>query len=823
MLEIGKFQANESWVDVDYAIDFAAPPILLAASQTFNEADPFVTKVATRESAGFRMRLLEGRSLDREEVHQLESVGYIAFANGDIISDQGKKIGECGSFIAKTPNRQAWNFVQLQDAFENPVVIATIVSDNGPKSGLSRLRNISSDSFEYQLQEWSYQDGKHFDETIHYVVIEAGNHLLADGTQLSAGMVETENEDPALVNLPRLTENSVVLHQVQTNNSAQAVITRLHDRYDDGFTLLKQEEEASLGFHDSETIGYVVAIPVNVATSELQDAARFLTQSTFGATKAEMIQVAQNGYDDWFAEQAVQPLSLTTPYMDRMYDLSQTLQPLQGNAQGGLFPDSNIPWYNFNGRRAPAGNIGTAWMRNVVNMDDRLRQRMTWALSNIFVVSYVGDNQTTRRAGQLVTSFYDMLSENAFGNFLDLLLGISLHPMMANYLSYLGNEKPDPSINRTPDENYAREVMQLFSIGLWELNRDGTQKLDAENQPIPTYDNDVIAELSRVFTGFWITGKEWQQGYNPSSYLRGIELLEGLEMFEDRHDTDEKVLFRNKPWQATLAAGTDGLTDIYNALVVLYNHPNTPPFISKALIKLLVTSNPSPAYVDRVAQAFEDNGQGVRGDMLAVYKAILLDAEAREPEVGIESYGRLKEPMLRVSTLVRAFKAGKDLPYEDVENGLQFWAVAPESEFFQMPMASPSVFNFFSPTYQHHGQLRDSGLDSPEFQILNPISATATPNRFAEMIDSLIHTHSMPGGNNGSPFTFDFSTELALANDTNALIEHLNLLLCQGQMTEWTRQLLEQGINEFEPDQVEDKVKFAVWFVAVSPDGAVQY
>jgi uncharacterized protein (DUF1800 family) len=262
-----------------------------------------------------------------------------------------------------------------------------------------------------------------------------------------------------------------------------------------------------------------------------------------------------------------------------------------------------------------------------------------------------------------------------------------------------------------------------------------------------------------------------------------------------------------------LPANVNGVEDITAAVDALVAHPNTAPFVSKALIKFLVTSNPAPAYVKRVADVFVNNGAGVRGDLFAVVKAILLDSDARNrAQLSNPRHGKLQEPLVRVARLVRAFHAGKTAP------DLQFWGLAKPGTLMQWPAFSPSVFNFFMPGYRHLGLLAKNGLTSPEFQILNSVSVATNSNMFAEFVDTLLHQR-LAGGT--PRFEFDFAPERALAGDPNALADRLNVLLCNGLMGAGTRQRIVDGVNGLLASDADGRVRLAVWLAAVSPEAAI--
>ena len=394
---------------------------------------------------------------------------------------------------------------------------------------------------------------------------------------------------------------------------------------------------------------------------------------------------------------------------------------------------------------------------------DPLRQRVALALSELFVVSdnfgAVGDNPVG------LANYYDMLLDNSFGNYRDLLRDVSLHPIMGVYLSHLRNERTDPARGRYPDENYAREIQQLFSIGLFQLNIDGTLQLDAEGKPIPTYDNDDITEFAKVFTGLSYA--------SPVPDFRGGDpvWIQPMRMYDAYHEPGPKFLLRG--WY--LPPGQSGMEDIDDAIDNLFQHPNVAPFISRRLIQRMVTSNPSPAYIRRVALAFQNNGHGVRGDMKAVVTAILLDPEARAWPTSINTTeGRLRENFLRRVHVARAFDAESLAHIYPIDDGS-----APVN-FGQRPLSSPTVFNFFLPDYQPTGVIMDAGLYAPEFQIITAVTAIAS----SDDLDTQIYRGmNFDPENPFNEVTLDLSDEIALAPNVPALIDRLDVLMTYGNMS----------------------------------------
>ena len=329
---------------------------------------------------------------------------------------------------------------------------------------------------------------------------------------------------------------------------------------------------------------------------------------------------------------------------------------------------------------------------------DQLRQRVAWALSQILVTSQVS---LANRYPFGLADYYDMLAHHAFGDFRQLIEEVTLHPMMGVYLSMLGNRKPNAELNIRPDENYARELMQLFTIGLVELNADGTPKLDAHNQPIPTYDQAVVEGFAHVFTGWhWACtfGSPGNCGFSNTRGTVPNQILP-MQLFPEEHDTGAKrLLTYPNAVKSVIPAGQTAEQDLADALDNIFHHPNVGPFISRQLIQRLVTSNPSPAYVARVSAVFDDDGTGQRGNLGAVVRAILLDAEARAPASTADpDASKLKEPVLRLTQLWRAYDGR-------AANG-RYFNINPSVDFGQGPLQAPSVFNFYSPFYAPPGEI----------------------------------------------------------------------------------------------------------------------
>lgn len=505
------------------------------------------------------------------------------------------------------------------------------------------------------------------------------------------------------------------------------------------------------------------------------DAFQFLNQATFGATLDETQDVISLNYEAWIDEQIDRPASLQLPYL-RSLPRPQNLAELQADRVD-------------------------MWFRNVVNGEDQLRQRVAFALSEILVVSQLG---ALVNGPYALADYYDQLVINAFGNYRDLLEVVTLHPAMGVYLSMLGNEKPDPVRNIRPDENYARELMQLFSIGLVELNPDGTVRTDDFGQPLPTYDQAIIEGFAHVFTGWHFAGAPSFELAFPNDNNQTVP----MQLYPEFHDTGPKQLLT-----VSLPAGQTGTQDLQMALDDIFGHPNVGPFIAIRLIQRLVTSNPSPGYVARVAAAFDDNGFGVRGDLEAVVKAILLDPEAR-PALHMEIDGKIKEPLLRLTQLWRAYDAAS-------QSGS--FPLAPAYIIFgQGPLQSPSVFNFFSPFHAPAGEIRNSGLVAPELQIASEYQNTFITNYLFFLAFDWNSAKENPEPDD---VLIDISEELTVADDTDALVDLVANKLLAGEISPTLRAEMVNMIDRvrvFVPDNDVALVAEAIYFVTTSPEFAYQ-
>ena len=385
---------------------------------------------------------------------------------------------------------------------------------------------------------------------------------------------------------------------------------------------------------------------------------------------------------------------------------------------------------------------------------------------------------------------------------------------MGFYLSHLNNPRSNPAENIHPDENYAREVMQLFSIGLYELNNDGSRKLDGGGQPIPTYGQEEITEFAKIFTGLGISevvDNQWVDSayFDLSIYV--ADMTKPMKMYEDWHEPGEKELLNGM----LVPDGQPGMQDVQMALDNLFNHPNVGPFIGRQLIQRLIKSNPTPQYIDRVAQVFNNNGQGVRGDLAAVVKAILLDPEAREcRNLMEEESARLREPLVRYTHFARSVE--REHIYGRHWNvGYGFWDATG-----QTPMGAPSVFNFFLPDFQPNGDLADRGLVAPEYQIHN----TKLSVGFINEVNGWIVWNGLFGDweSNHPDVGIDVDRYKEFANDPETLLNELDKVYTHGQLTDRTREIIKAAISPLIYRYYrEDRVRLAMYLLMISPDYAV--
>ena len=530
----------------------------------------------------------------------------------------------------------------------------------------------------------------------------------------------------------------------------------------------------------------------------LNAAARFLSQATLGYNQAEIENVTMLGIEDWVEAQ----LNIPMPYslLTKSREYHQFAKTESGNPDYG----SNARMWDY------------AWWQYHMTSDDYLRQRVALALSEIMVIS---DKSGFGSNPYALSDYYDILLQNALGNYRDILQQITYHASMGVYLTYLNNPKTNEEENQFPDENYAREVMQLFTIGLDLLNNDGTIILDSVGQPVPTYDNVDIFEFSKIFTGLtWADRDQW--GRNR---LRDTSYIPEMVMWNDYHEPGVKYLLND--FIVPDRNPVDGDADITDALDNLFNHQNVGPFIGKLLIQRMVTSNPPPEYVDRVAQAFNDNGEGVRGDMKAVVKAILLDPIAKACSSGEDpTFGKLREPFIRYFQLNKAFNAST--PSGNYRNDMDYIYRYVQ----QKPLTSPSVFNFFQYDYQPIGPIEEGDLFAPEFQITNAQTISGWINSLYRFVvnENLADEYDLYNGEDNDSYadeisTLDLSTEIMYTTDEtlHILVDRLNLILAQGRLSQQTVDTIVDAIKKFDKsdeDDFEFRAKLAIYLTMTTPE-----
>lgn len=497
------------------------------------------------------------------------------------------------------------------------------------------------------------------------------------------------------------------------------------------------------------------------------EAARFLLQASLSASTAAIAEVRSEGYGPW---------------LDRQFAAANSQSSRNYFADRGLDRVDSNRFYNS----ALIGDY-MVWSQ-LLSGGNPVRKRIAFALSEFFVVSLSGINLTWR--GPAIGEYWDILNRQAFGNFRDLLQDITLNPAMGTFLNTRGNRAADGR-GRVPDENYAREVMQLFTIGLFELNADGTNRL-VNGNPVETYTSQDVSGLARVFTGydFDLAGLTFTQEIGSTrqipdaEYTRRPMTADPARWVPARttgfHSTEAKTFLG-----LTIPAGTGAAESLRRALDHLFNHPNVGPFFARQMIQRLVTSNPSPAYVGRVAAVFANNGQGRRGDLAAVFKAILTDNEALDPaNITNPNFGKLREPVLRFVQLARTFGA------RSTSGNWQVGDLSdPATALGQSPLRSPSVFNFFRPGYfPANTEIANRSLLAPEFQLVNETSVAGYVN-FLE--------RAITGGRTPvADIALDFSAEIAIAQDAATLLDRLDLLLTGRQLSTGVRDTVRAAMED---------------------------
>ena len=532
------------------------------------------------------------------------------------------------------------------------------------------------------------------------------------------------------------------------------------------------------------------------------EAARFILKSSLSVNDAEISNIRSIGYEPWLNAQMDVPIGQTGVawLSSRGYD-----QVTADNFFDNEYPGDYMIW------------------NQLMSEANGVRKRVALALSEFFVVSLGGLDFSWR--AQAIAFYWDQLNSNAFGNYRKLLEDVTLNPAMGYYLSTRGNRKEDTRTGRVPDENYAREMMQLFTIGLYQLNNDGSRKLDANNQPIETYSNSDVTNLARVFTGYdWdFTGNvRTPSTGDPNRLINGTGyVLRSMTLdpskWERPSTTSQHSTLEVTFLGTTIPANTDGTAALKTALDALFNHANVGPFFGRQMIQRLVTSNPSAAYVDRVARVFNDNGSGVRGDLRSVFKAILLDAEATNAAgLSTPTFGKVREPMLRFVQWARTFGATSTSGN---------WRIGNLSDLVsglgQSALRSPSVFNFFRPGYvPANTAIATNSMVAPEFQLVNESS---TPGYVNYMTSAIGSTNGV-GGDVKAAYT----SELAIADNSADLLDRICLLLAANQISDSSKATIKTALDTTTvlatstTAEKQRRIYMAILLVMASPDYLVQ-
>lgn len=560
----------------------------------------------------------------------------------------------------------------------------------------------------------------------------------------------------------------------------------------------------------ADLIAMVKGTPL-VPVVDPNDAARFLEQATFGPTDAGIHHLSMIGYQAWLNEQFAMPPAPQVPLVQQ--ELMVNNPPC---ASGNVKCNAALFLQNMNDEEF----VQNSFWQQAITGNDELRQRVRYALNEMLVISS-NNSSGVQDYPRGEANFYDVLGADVFGNFRTILNDVTLNPEMGIFLSMLGNDKGTATTD--PDENYAREVMQLFTIGLWQLNDDGSQKLDTNGLPIPTYSNNDVMGLARVFTGFsWdIPGNGGDEGWsNCCAYVspgHGEDLLP-MRSYPAHHSTAQKQFLG-----VTIPAGSsDPDADLKKALDTIFNHPNVPAFVSKQLIQHLVTSDPSPAYIGRVAAVFKDDGTGVRGNMKAVITAILLDQEARDTAnySSDPQYGKVREALLRFTEWARAFTAQSRTGSFNIESTEDpIWGLG------EMSLRSPTVFWWFSPGYVPPGtSLAAANLEAPEMQMTNVSSVVGYINYMQDAIAGNAFT--------GPDLFASYRAEMGLAANPDQLVDRLNLLLMAGEMSSTLHAQIVAAVNEIPiptGDQaasqaaLANRARLAIYLTMASPDFSAQF
>ncbi len=560
-------------------------------------------------------------------------------------------------------------------------------------------------------------------------------------------------------------------------------------------------------------------------------AARFLSHATLGTNFTEIQNVTNLGKEKWLDAQLALPNSFGMETYLRSLHQIMVDSMLRDNPSGGYTLD-NVGVQNW--------HFDNTWFQGSMTSPDIVRWRTALALSEILVVSRNSDLDGEPYG---LASYYDVLLSNAFGNYRTILEKITYHPAMGSYLTFLNNHATNTAKQIFPDENYAREIMQLFSIGLFKLNLDGTEMKDANNKSIPTYTNSDIANLAKVFTGLGWGDRPYLGHYQKDkwSYTKQMKFfpLDSLEYYQgwwqphiyNGHEPGSKTFLGSTIPNRSNLPPAQWEQDIQDALNIIFNHPNVGPFLARRLIQRMVSSNPTPAYIQRVATVFNNNGSGIRGDMKAVIRAILLDPEACDCNIEKNNNygGMLREPFVRYMNLMRGIKlTTQGGVYRNVMYSLY-------NKIEQTPLYANTVFNFFQPDYIPDGDLKTIQKYAPEFQLLNSQTLTGYINALNDWLINDRPTEFWSLFNNETykpdqEASFDFTADYSLATNEKLpqLLDKYNLILAHGAISKANMEIIRKAIASMpytydylgqpNEDDIFRRVRIAIYLIMASPD-----
>jgi uncharacterized protein (DUF1800 family) len=608
-----------------------------------------------------------------------------------------------------------------------------------------------------------------------------------------------------------------------------------------GISVALAQQASTIGKGNLQKVNVTSSSTVNTGQQTLSStgflpnysaAARFLSQATFGNTFSEIQKVANQSIEKWLDEQLAMSNSFRIEtYVKNLHQSMVDSLNIKNNVNTNTLTNVGVSNWHFD----------AAWFQGCMTAPDQLRWRVSFALSEILVTSRVSAFDGNPYA---LASYYDVLLDNAFGNYRTLLDKITYHPAMGSYLTFLNNHATDVGKQTYPDENYAREIMQLFSIGLYQLNLDGTEKKDNNGQLIPTYNNDDIANLAKVFTGLsWgdgtylgINAKDnWS--YTKRMKFYGIDSSDAKKnpwktspRIVDGHERGTKTFLSSSVDPTASRSAMQGEADIQDALNIIFNHPNVGPFVSRRLIQRLISSNPSPAFIQRIATVFNNNGSGVRGDLKSVIRAILLDPEARNCcGDATDAFGKLREPFVRYMNLIKGLNL-------TATGGIFRNAMARVyDQTAQRPLSSPSVFNFYSPDYIPNGPLKDAGKVGPEFQLLSSQTLTGYFNALNDWLvnDDPTDYYGLFTGETYKPNQdpkFNTVADYILTRNDKLpqLLDKYNLILANGRISIQSLNTISQAIKGMpysedtngvpNTNEAYRRVRLAIFLIMTSPE-----